>query len=330
MPANPLGCDAYCTLEGAHLSKHTASSPVDLALIVSADEWWAGSLASVLEPAGYRVTVAETGADAQAHARSGRPDVILIATPLRDMEGLELCRTLRQDPSVRSAVPIIGTTSEPITRKQRLTWLQAGAWDFFGLSFDRDELLAKLRVYLGAKRDADDVRAGILVDTATGFYNGQGLKRRADELVAAGVRGHSALACVVFGTEVRAASRGDAPAAEGSAVRGRIGLLLRTYGRHSDTIGWWNDGEFAVLAPGTDSHGADLLAHRLTAAMETAPPEPGASAPAFELRVGYEAVADLHATPLRADDLLARATTALVLARRRPDGPRIRRFAPDP
>lgn len=275
---------------------------------------------------GYRVTVAEKGADARAEARSGRPDVIIIVTPLRDMEGLDLCRALRQDPSVSPAVPIIGITSEPITRKQRLSWLQAGAWDFFGLSFERDELLAKLRVYLGAKRDADDVRAGTLVDGATGFYNGRGIERRADEIVAAAVRGHSALACVVFGTEVPAASDGDAPAAEASAVRGRIGSLLRTYGRHSDTIGWWDDGEFAVLAPGTDPHGAALLAHRLTTAMETAPPEPGASAPAFELRVGYEAVADLHATPLRADDLLARATTALAHARQGADGPRIRRF----
>src|SRR5712692_2364647 len=55
--------------------------------------------------------------------------------------------------------------------------------------------------------------------------------------------------------------------------------------------------------------------------IETAPPEPGPSPPVFALRVGYEAVADLHATPVRADDLLARATTALALARRRPDGP---------
>jgi PleD family two-component response regulator len=301
-----------------------------LALIVSADEWWARSLASALEPAGYRVMVAETGPEAEAHARSDGPAVILIATPLRDTEGLDLCRALRQDPSVRPAVPIIGITSEPITRKQRLSWLQAGAWDFFGVSFDRDELLAKLRLYLGAKRDADAVRAGVLVDPATGFYNGRGLQRRADELVAAGVRGHAALACVVFGTEVPAANRGAAPAAGGSAVRGRIGSLLRTYGRHSDTIGWWNDREFAILAPGTDPHGAVLLAHRLTAAMETALPERGASVPAFELRVGYEAVADLHATPLHADQLLARATTALALARRGAGGPHIRRFEATP
>jgi PleD family two-component response regulator len=301
-----------------------------LALIVSADEWWAGSLSSVLEPAGYRVAVAETGADAQAQARASQPAAILIATPLPDIEGLELCRALRQDPSIRRAVPIIGITSEAITRKQRLSWLQAGAWDFFGLSFERDELLAKLRVYLGAKRDADDVRAGSLVDTATGFYNGRGLQRRADELVATAVRAHSALACVVFGTTVRAASREDTPTAGASAVRGRIGSLLRTFGRHSDTIGWWDDGAFAVLAPGTDSNGAALLARRLTQAMETASPEPGARAPAFELRVGYEAVADLHATPLRADDLLARATTALALARRGADGPRIRRFEAAP
>jgi GGDEF domain-containing protein len=105
---------------------------------------------------------------------------------------------------------------------------------------------------------------------------------------------------------------------------------LRTHGRHSDTIGWWGDSGFAVLAPGTDQNGAALLAARLTQAIETAPPEPGANPPVFALRVGYEAVADLHATPVRADDLLARATTALAVARGGPKGPRIRRFEPSP
>jgi len=299
-----------------------------LALIVSADEWLAGSLSSVLEPAGYRVTGAATGAAAQAQLQRSRPDVILIVARPRDTEGLELCRALRQDPSVRRAVPIIGIMSEPITRKQRLSWLEAGAWDFFAFGFEREELLAKLRVYLGAKRDADEASAGILVDPATGFYNERGLKRRADELVAAGVRAHAALACVVFGTELRAAGRGDAPAVGPSAIRGRIVSLVRTYGRHSDTIGWWEDAAFAVLAPGTDPKGAALLARRLTNAIETTPPEPGASPPGLALRVGYEAVADLHATPVRADDLLARATTALALARRGMDGPRIQRFEP--
>jgi len=295
--------------------------------VTSADALAARALASVLQPAGYRVLRVASGVEARERARTARPDLILIATPLPDMNGEELCRELRQDPAMTLDTAIIGITATGTTREQRLRWLRAGAWDCFGFPLDAEELRLKLAGYVGAKRDADDARAAALVDQATGLYNGPGLKRRAQELVAEALRLHTALACALFGPNPRPGDRGDGPdAAARTAIRNQVGRVLRTHARLSDTIGWWNGTDFAVLAPATDADGADQLGRRLADAIEATPPEPGASLPALDVRVGYHTVTDVHATPVEPADLFERASRALALARTGSREARIRRF----
>src|SRR2546426_11824894 len=92
------------------------------------------------------------------------------------------------------------------------------------------------------------------------------------------------------------------------------------------SIAWWNGTEFAVLAPATDAVGAEQLARRLSAAIEHEPPEPGGAAPPLEVRAGYFAVSDAHATPVEPEGLLGRASRALALTRAAGRAARIRRF----
>jgi PleD family two-component response regulator len=280
----------------------------------------------VIEPAGYRVLGATTGAEARDGARSARPDVILIATQVGDRRGVELCRELRQDPEVTPDTAIIGMTAAA-TREQRLSWLWAGASDCVGFPFEGEELLLKLAWHVRAKREADHARALALVDGPTGFYNRAGLQHRARELVAAALRLHSAMACVAFGTDPRAEAHGDEPRSAVHAVtRARLGRLVRASARLSDTIGWWKPTDFVVLAPTTNAAGAERLARRLSDAIEAAPPDTPGSFPAFDVCAGYHAVADVHATPLEAEDLLDHATNALAVARSTQGEARIHRF----
>ena len=69
------------------------------------------------------------------------------------------------------------------------------------------------------------------------------------------------------------------------------------------------------------------LAERLLEAFEAAAPQAQRSP---TIRVGYEAVEDVHATAIEPVDLLMRATTALRLARADGNGIRIRRYEPHP
>jgi two-component system CheB/CheR fusion protein len=64
----------------------------------------AESLGAVLELEGHAVEIAHDGPEGIARARALRPDVVLCDIGLPDMDGYEVARTLRGDPSLREVL----------------------------------------------------------------------------------------------------------------------------------------------------------------------------------------------------------------------------------
>ena len=67
-------------------------------------------IGSLLEDAGYRVLQAYDGRNALEMARTTRPDVIVTDIMMPIMNGLELCRQVREDPETKD-IPIIFMTA---------------------------------------------------------------------------------------------------------------------------------------------------------------------------------------------------------------------------
>ncbi|MCB0062813.1 MAG: response regulator transcription factor [Caldilineaceae bacterium] len=89
---------------------------------------------------GYQVDVAEDGESALRLAREQMPDVVILDLMLPGIDGLEVCRRLRN----ASNVPILILTARD-TVPDRVTGLDAGADDYMVKPFAFDELLARLR-----------------------------------------------------------------------------------------------------------------------------------------------------------------------------------------
>ena len=70
-----------------------------------------------------------TGVALQEQARSARPDCIVIAGPLPDLDDVEACRALRKQGLITPSTPIVLVTATPATRERRLAGLRAGGWD---------------------------------------------------------------------------------------------------------------------------------------------------------------------------------------------------------
>lgn len=290
-------------------------TPPPLVLVANDQEWSARSLESILAPNGYAVLRAYTGQQALERARSARPDLVILDAQMPDLHGFEVCRQLRNDPRFSATTPILITTAGPSGRAQRLEAYKAGAWEFLGQPLDGESLLLKLSTFLASKLEADRLREESLLDQLTGLYNMRGLSRRAREIGAEVFRRHQSLACVVF-----------APTGEGTVdqVAERIGRTLRAQGRSSDAIGRVGDGEFAVIAPDTESAGAVRLFERLERLLET---ENGNGAGGrLPLKAGYCAVTDFATSPVDAVELLLRATSALRQLQTAPGTDRIRAF----
>lgn len=294
-----------------------------LVLIANAQEWSARSLETILGPAGFAVLRAYTDRNALERARSARPDVIILDQHLPDRGGLEVCRELRQDPQITPSTPIIISTAGPTARQQRIEAMRAGAAEYIGQPLDGEEFTLRLQSLVRAKFDADRARDESMVDPETGLYNMRGLAKRARELGAQAFRQRTALGCVVFSPDVDEQDRSATEEAIMHAMQ-ILAKALKTTGRVSDAIGRLGPTEFAVMAPETDGDGLLKLAERLS--RNLAHQANGGRQAAMRLRAGYDAVPDVHATPVDPVDLLVHATSALRASRAEHSADWIQRF----
>lgn len=282
-----------------------------LVLLVNEQEWSSRSLESILEPNGFAVLRAYTGRQAVELARSATPDLIILDAHMPDIEGVEVCRMLRET-AVGATTPIVMTTSGPSERALRIAALRAGAWEFFSQPLDGELLLLKLSAFVRAKLEGDRLREESLLDPHTGLYSMRGLAVRIREIAADAQRRHTPLACVAFalmpesGVDLR---RSD-PAVEAKAAE-RIGSATRETGRASDAVGRLRHLEFAIIAPATPAPGAVRLAERLRERLEQIPVEFEGIPRRLTLRAGYSAVDDFADSAIDAEELLFRATAAL-------------------
>jgi len=258
-------------------------------------------LAGLLEEAGYLVLREGSGQRALECVRANQPDVIIIASDLPDIPGIELCRTLHGDVRLRpTSPPTFLAFAQPATAQDRVAALRAGASECVTLPLDSEEVVLKADAHVHTKRDADRERAQGLLDPSTGLYNQQGLARRARELGSQAFREHGPLACIVLAIDPgpEDVGRGDELA---NTVRRGV-HALQAGARRSDVIGRLGPTEFAVLAPGTNAVGARLLAKRLAESLNGG---------GLHVRLSYEAVANVGYTPIEPVELLVRAAAAV-------------------
>lgn len=119
-------------------------------LIVDDDASNRDTLASILEPEGYELTLVENGPQALEQARALRPDVILLDIMMPGMDGFEVCRTIRNEKYL-AEIPILFLTALD-DQQSMLSGLASGADDFITKPFNRHELRTRLRTITSLDR----------------------------------------------------------------------------------------------------------------------------------------------------------------------------------
>jgi two-component system alkaline phosphatase synthesis response regulator PhoP len=111
-----------------------------------------------LERDGYQVLTAYDGVEALRLARESRPYLIVLDLMLPDIDGLEVCRTLRHE----SDVPIIMLTART-TDQDKLTGLGLGADDYVTKPFSPKVLVARVQAVLRrlpGERGPEEIKRG--------------------------------------------------------------------------------------------------------------------------------------------------------------------------
>jgi two-component system sensor histidine kinase/response regulator len=110
----------------------------------------------------YIVETAESGEQALEVLPVFKPDLILLDIQLPAMNGYEVCRKIRAVNQYRFTKIIMVSGHARVN--ERLLGYEAGADDYIGKPFDKEELLAKIRVFtqLKHKEELDQIKADLL------------------------------------------------------------------------------------------------------------------------------------------------------------------------
>ena len=104
----------------------------------------------------YEVISATDGAGALAAMREEKPDIVLLDIMMPGMDGFEVCRQMKADPSLVH-IPVIVITALSEAR-DRVRGLEAGADDFLTKPINENALFARLRSLLRIKLSLDELR----------------------------------------------------------------------------------------------------------------------------------------------------------------------------
>lgn len=107
-----------------------------------------------LEKEGYQVVTAYDGAEALKSVAEKHPDLVVLDIMLPGLNGLEVCKALRQDPKFRD-LPVIMLTAKG-EEIDKVIGLEIGADDYITKPFSHRELLARIRARLRRMKPVED------------------------------------------------------------------------------------------------------------------------------------------------------------------------------
>jgi sigma-B regulation protein RsbU (phosphoserine phosphatase) len=132
----------------------------------------------ILRQAGYSVVRAADGVEAMERVRQSPPDLILLDILMPGLDGLDVLRSLRQNPET-SQIPVIMLTEKGHV-EDRVKGLEWGADDYVPKPFVPKELLVRIQALL---RRSEKVRAlGPLMGVLGDWFSVQGIEQLGHEL----------------------------------------------------------------------------------------------------------------------------------------------------
>ncbi len=225
-------------------------------------------LAYELVDHGYQVVTAFSGTQAIEAARSARPDVILLDIMMPGMDGVEVCRYLKNDMDLRS-IPVIMVSAREMDQDV-IRGLDAGAHDYVTKPFNSQIVLARIRSAARAKESHDMIaemnqRLAELATTdgLTGIKNHRHFRDSLDTSLSLAIRQSIPLSVIMIDIDHFKAINDAHGHAAGDDVLRTIAKILRENTREHDEVARYGGEEFVILLPLTDAAAGLALAERL-------------------------------------------------------------------
>lgn len=251
-------------------------------LVVEDDRAMLVLLEAMLKAAGHEVLTARNGAEALQVVEAQRPQLVITGWNLPVMDGVTLCRKLRESPERRDVYVFILTAKE--TADSLVEAFEAGADDylvkpvsqrvFFArlraaqrvvqlqeeLAYDREQLLRFSRDLAASN---ERLQRLALTDALTELPNRRSAVERLEQEWALAQRGERMLSCMMVDIDHFKAINDKLGHQAGDEVLKSVAQALRHSARTQDLVCRYGGEEFVVICPDTDLKAAAQCAERL-------------------------------------------------------------------
>lgn len=101
------------------------------------------ALTYLLEDEGYTLSLAKDGAEALRKVKEFRPDILFLDIMMPEINGYDVCRTIKTDPSLKNTYIIMLTAKGQVTEQER--GKEVGADEYIVKPFSPMEILTKIK-----------------------------------------------------------------------------------------------------------------------------------------------------------------------------------------
>jgi two-component system cell cycle response regulator len=261
-----------------------------------------------LRPEGLEVTSELSGARGIERALANLPDLILLDIELPDVDGFEVCRQLKENPTTKD-IPIIFLTGTTST-ESKVRGLDLGAVDYVTKPFDQVELRARVRAALRTKRLQDLLEHQSFLDGLTGLWNRAYLNQRMESELNIARRYSRPVSLILADIDHFKQINDTHGHLFGDVVLQGTAECLPIYARRSDIVTRYGGEEFAILLADTSLRAAAYVSERLRSAVEARCFEAHRVAISVTASFGIACTAELDAEVTR-ENLIQAADKAL-------------------
>lgn len=112
-------------------------------------------LATIMAECGYDLGIAQSAHEVYQFLEANSPELILLDVEMPDIDGYEVCTTIKADPRYQE-IPIIFLTVKS-EMEDIVKGFELGAVDYITKPFNRKELISRVRTHISLKRSRDEL-----------------------------------------------------------------------------------------------------------------------------------------------------------------------------
>lgn len=214
----------------------------------------------------YEIAVALDGDQALKRALTTLPDLILLDIQMSNMDGYEVCRLLKFNPSTRD-IPIIFVTSKT-DEEDEIRGLELGAVDYITKPYRMAIMKARLRNHMELKRQRDLLNHLSCQDGLTEVANRRKLEQFLDQEWRNAIRYKSEIALIFIDIDhFKSFNDNHGHQAGDDCLKMIANTLKKIPGRSIDMFARFGGEEFVCVLPKTNLKGAVQIAEKMREAM---------------------------------------------------------------